>query len=81
MKNLQKAGIFDDFSSSLMVFCSLFNISALKYQMHTYLEYYPGFFETPDTPGGTSIVERKNFHAKRPLWRCGGAARAHTLWI
>ena len=25
-------------------------------------------FDTPEDPGGASIVERKDFQAKRPLW-------------
>ena len=25
-------------------------------------------FDTPGDPGGASIVERKDFQAKRPLW-------------
>ena len=29
-------------------------------------------FDTPGGPGGVSIVERKDFQAKRPLWLMNG---------
>ena len=39
-------------------------------------------FDTPEDPGGASIVERKDFQAKRPLWLwLNGCNVSEGLWL
>ena len=74
MKNLQKTGFlwqflfnFDGFSQFLQ-FC--LNLSAPTYQSGTSV-WSSRFFDTPGTPGGTSIVEWNEFWSFRSLFNEG----------
>ena len=61
-----------DFFSILMMFCSLFSFgSILAHQTSSGMfSEWCHFIWHPWEPWGASIVERKDFQAKRPLWKC-----------
>ena len=38
-------------------------------------------FDTPEDPGGASIVERKDFQAKRPLCGCDTVSVVRSIFV
>jgi hypothetical protein len=79
-KSLRKQGFFDIFFFNFRSLCLFWAILAQKLNSFICKKKFC-FFDTPETPGGASIVEWMDFESIRPLWNFVCPTKHGFYWL